>query len=119
MKNHFIACIFSVPQCGIQKPHCGIYISHCGIQIPHCETENLSGQKRVFSKEFFHFTPQETNYFFRLLFTTAGTPAARESSGISRVTTLPAAMMQRLPMVTPGQTTTLPPSQQSSPTVMG
>lgn len=72
-----------------------------------------------FSKCFEIKVQEKTDYFFRLFFTTAGTPAARESSGISRVTTLPAAMMQRLPMVTPGQTTTLPPSQQSSPTVMG
>lgn len=56
---------------------------------------------------------------FSLFFTTAGQPAARESSGISFTTTLPAAMTQRFPMVTPGQTTTPPPNQQSSPMVMG
>lgn len=55
---------------------------------------------------------------FSLFFTMAGQPAARESSGISFTTTLPAAMTQRFPMVTPGQTTTPPPNQQSSPTVM-
>ena len=51
--------------------------------------------------------------------TTAGLPAASESEGISCVTTLPAAMMQRSPIVTPGQTVTLPPSQQSAPIVIG
>lgn len=56
---------------------------------------------------------------FSLFFTMAGQPAARESSGISFTTTLPAAMTQRFPMVTPGQTTTPPPNQQSSPMVMG
>ena len=49
----------------------------------------------------------------------AGTPATKESSGTSLVTTLPAAMMQRLPMVTPGQMVTPPAIQQSSPMVMG
>ena len=42
-----------------------------------------------------------------------------ESSGISLTTTLPAPITQRLPMVTPGQTMTPAPSQQSSPMVMG
>ena len=36
---------------------------------------------------------------------------------MSRVTTLPAPMMQRSPIFTPGQTTTPPPSQQSSPLI--
>ena len=47
-------------------------------------------------------------------FTTAGVPAAMQSSGMSLVTTLPAAMMQRDPIVTPGQTVTLPQSQVSA-----
>ena len=51
-------------------------------------------------------------------FTVAGLPAASESAGISRTTTLPAATTERSPIVTPGQTTTPPPSQQSSPIVM-
>ena len=50
--------------------------------------------------------------YHNLRFTSAGTPAAMESSGMSFVTTLPAATMQRLPMVTPGQMTTPPPIQQ-------
>ena len=51
--------------------------------------------------------------------TTAGLPAAIVSSGISRMTTEPAAMMQRLPILTPGQTITPPPNQVSSPISTG
>ena len=58
-------------------------------------------------------------YYFRWRFTTAGTPATSTSSGTSRVTTLPAATITLLPIVTPGHTVTLPPSQQSSPMVIG
>lgn len=59
------------------------------------------------------------NYSLKRRFTTAGLPAARESAGMSRTTTLPAAMMERAPMLTPGHTVTPPPSQQSSPIVIG
>ena len=54
-----------------------------------------------------------------LFLITAGLPAARQSSGISRMTTDPAAMTQRLPIDTPGHTITPPPSHVSSPMVMG
>lgn len=53
------------------------------------------------------------------LMTRAGFPTATLKSGISFVTTLPAPIVTPLPMVTPGTTTTLPPSQQSSPIVIG
>ena len=48
-----------------------------------------------------------------------GFPAANTLSGISRVTTLPAPMIDRLPMVTPGQITAEPPTHTSSPITMG
>ena len=51
--------------------------------------------------------------------TRQGLPTANESSGISCVTTLPAPITQRSPIVTPGQITVLPPIQQSAPTVTG
>ena len=51
--------------------------------------------------------------------TRAGLPAAKEPAGMSRVTTLPAQMTQFSPMVTPGQTTTFAPNQQSCPMVTG
>ncbi|MNS11753.1 hypothetical protein D3C72_433010 [compost metagenome] len=47
--------------------------------------------------------------------TLAGLPTAKESAGMSRVTTAPAPMMERGPMVTPGQMMAPPPIQQSSP----
>ena len=53
------------------------------------------------------------------LITLHGLPAAIQSEGMSWVTTLPAPITVRSPMVTPGQTVTLPPSQQSSPILMG
>ena len=59
------------------------------------------------------------HHSFNFRFTTAGHPATKESSETSFVTTLPAAIIQRLPMVTPGQTITPPAIQQSSPMVMG
>ena len=43
----------------------------------------------------------------------------KESAGNDFVTTLPAAMTQRFPMVTPGQIVTFPPIQQSSPMQIG
>lgn len=49
----------------------------------------------------------------------AGLPATTWKAGTSLVTTLPAPMVTPLPIVTPGSTITLPPNQQSSPTVMG
>ncbi len=51
--------------------------------------------------------------------TRAGFPTATESAGMSRVTTAPAPMTERSPIVTPGHTITPPPSQQWSPTVIG
>ena len=51
--------------------------------------------------------------------TRQGLPTAIESEGISLTTTLPAPMMQRSPMVTPGHTVTPPPNQQFSPMVIG
>ena len=48
-----------------------------------------------------------------------GFPTAIESSGISFVTTDPAPMVHRWPMVTPGRIVTLPPIQTSSPIVIG
>ncbi|KAF3761401.1 hypothetical protein M406DRAFT_265858, partial [Cryphonectria parasitica EP155] len=53
------------------------------------------------------------------LTTLAGLPIATLKSGTSLVTTLPAPMVQPLPMVTPGIMVTLPPIQQSSPMVTG
>ena len=47
--------------------------------------------------------------------TFAGTPAAKEFGGISRVTTAPAPMTQPSPIVTPGQTVTFAPNQQLFP----
>ena len=58
-------------------------------------------------------------YYFSFFITLAGLPTATESSGISFTTTLPAPMMHRSPIVTPGHTMTPAPSQQSSPIVIG
>ena len=58
-------------------------------------------------------------YYLILLMTLQGLPTAIESEGMSFTTTLPAPMMQRSPMITPGQIVTPPPSQQSSPMVIG
>ena len=46
-------------------------------------------------------------YYFSFFITLAGLPTATESSGISFTTTLPAPMMLRSPMVTPGHTSRL------------
>ena len=51
--------------------------------------------------------------------TLQGTPAAKLSAGISRVTALPAPMTQWSPIVTPGQTVTEAPNQQSFPICTG
>ena len=51
--------------------------------------------------------------------TRQGLPAAMTLAGMSRVTTLPAPMVELAPTVTPGQTMTPPPSQTLSPRVMG
>src|SRR3989344_6100589 len=51
--------------------------------------------------------------------TSAATPAAKLLSGMSRVTTDPAAIMQPLPMVTPPKITLLAPIQVPSPTTIG
>lgn len=48
-----------------------------------------------------------------------GLPAAKTFSGISRVTTLPAPIMEPDPMETPGLTMTPAPNQTSLPTVTG
>src|SRR5690625_6941705 len=48
-----------------------------------------------------------------------GLPAAKLLLGISFTTTLPAPITQLSPIVTPGQTTTFAPSQQSLPTLTG
>jgi hypothetical protein len=48
-----------------------------------------------------------------------GTPAATTLAGISRVTTLPAAMIEFSPMLTPGTIVTEPPIQTRSPMVIG
>lgn len=49
----------------------------------------------------------------------AGTPAMTQLSGISLVTTAPAATTTLLPIVTPGRIVTLPPIQTSLPIVTG
>ena len=49
------------------------------------------------------------------LITRQGLPTATTSSGISFVTTEPAPITECLPMLTPGTTVTLPPSQAPSP----
>lgn len=54
-----------------------------------------------------------------LRITRQGTPAAKLSDGMSRVTTLPAPMTQLSPIVTPGQTVTFAPNQQLSPMMTG
>lgn len=51
--------------------------------------------------------------------TRAGFPTATLSEGMSFVTTLPAPITQRSPMVTPGQMIAPPPIQQSAPMVTG
>src|SRR4029453_3220772 len=51
--------------------------------------------------------------------TGGGLPAAITSEGISRVTTLPAPMTDRSPMVTPGQMMAPPPTHTSEPMVIG
>ena len=53
------------------------------------------------------------------LMTRAGFPTATEFGGIERVTTAPAPMIEFSPMLTPGQTTTEPPSHTLSSRVMG
>ena len=50
-------------------------------------------------------------HFHLSLITLAGTPATRLFGGTSLVTTLPAAITEPSPIVTPGVTTTLPPNQ--------
>src|SRR5690606_2484865 len=57
--------------------------------------------------------------YLRDLITRQGLPAAKTSSGMSLVTTLPAPITVRLPIVTPGQITALPPTHTSSPILMG
>lgn len=54
-------------------------------------------------------------YWSIYFFTTAGTPAAIALSAKSFVTTLPAAITQPFPTVTPGNTVTFAPIQQLSP----
>ena len=49
----------------------------------------------------------------------AGTPATKQFSGTSLVTTLPAAITQPAPIVTPCITETFAPNQQLSPTLIG
>ena len=51
--------------------------------------------------------------------TRAGTPAATTPGGKSRVTTAPAPTTVSSPIVTPGQTTTPPPSHTLSPRAIG
>ncbi len=58
-------------------------------------------------------------HYFDFFITRAGFPTATLSAGMSLVTTLPAPIMQRSPIVTPGQMTAPPPIQQSSPIVTG
>ncbi|KAI0552979.1 hypothetical protein F4679DRAFT_31919 [Xylaria curta] len=53
------------------------------------------------------------------LMTLAGFPTATMKGGMSLVTTLPAPIVQPRPMVTPAKTITFPPSQQSSPMIIG
>ena len=48
-----------------------------------------------------------------------GLPTAKTPSGTSRVTTLPAPMTERDPMLTPGRTSTAAPIQTSEPIVIG
>lgn len=63
--------------------------------------------------------PSTFSFYVSRRITRQGLPTANESSGISCVTTLPAPITQRSPIVTPGQITALPPIQQSAPTVTG
>ena len=51
--------------------------------------------------------------------TRQGLPAAKTPSGMSRVTTLPAPMTDREPIVTPGQRIAPPPTQTSEPILIG
>ena len=55
----------------------------------------------------------------QVLMTRAGLPTAMELAGMSRVTTAPAPMIEFSPMVTPGHTTTEPPSHTLSSMVIG
>ena len=72
-------------------------------------------------REVTDYQPANYNYFFQSLrrITRAGFPTAILSSGISFVTTLPAPITQRSPIVTPGHIIAPPPIQQSSPTATG
>jgi serine/threonine protein kinase len=54
-----------------------------------------------------------------LRMTRQGLPTATTRGGMSRVTTLPAPITDSAPIVTPGRTMTPPPSQTSSPIVIG
>ena len=54
-----------------------------------------------------------------IFLTVAGTPATKQLSGMSLVITLPAAITQPFPIVTPGMTDTFAPNQQLSPTLIG
>ena len=57
-------------------------------------------------------------YIFLILFITlAGTPTATRSLGISCVTTAPAPMTDRAPMVTPGRTITPVPRYVADPII--
>ena len=84
---------------------------------PSEEKNKLSGQKKrsVRGKK----KPSTFSFYVSRRITRQGLPTANESSGISCVTTLPAPITQRSPIVTPGQITVLPPIQQSAPTVTG
>ena len=53
------------------------------------------------------------------LITLQGFPTATTSAGISFVTTEPAPITALSPILTPGRTTTFPPSQTPSPIVIG
>jgi hypothetical protein len=62
----------------------------------------------------------QTKYYSSISrITRQGFPAANTPAGISFVTTLPAPMTDRSPILTPGQTMTPPPTHTSSPIVTG
>ena len=85
------------------------------IPLYHISIEEHLGDCREHCQDYlFHHI-----VFLIVLITLHGLPTARELSGISFTTTLPAPMTQLSPIVTPGTTVTLAPNHTLLPTRIG
>jgi len=94
-------------------PFYGIYptLNSSGMQSIHV---HMGEEVELWGEESFWKDDSACHTYIALI-TFAGFPAMTTSSGMSCVTTEPAPTITRFPIVTPGQTITPPPSQQSSP----